>query len=124
MNLPRSCTDEALWEAFGSVGEIVNVRVVRDGRTGLGKGIGYVSFKERGAVPLALLLSGTKLAGGAGEAARPMRVERCTRPEEKKAAGAGADAKGGARAGARAGRAAGPKRARATERRGGPETRR
>lgn len=37
--------DETLWEHFSQCGEIYSVRVVRDKKTGIGKGIAYVRFK-------------------------------------------------------------------------------
>lgn len=41
---------------------ITNIRVIRDPATGLGKGFGYVSFKDMEAVAAALTLHETKLA--------------------------------------------------------------
>jgi nucleolar protein 12 len=49
----------------------VNVRVVRDRKTNVGKGFAYVSFADKAAVGLALKLDGTQLEG------RPIRVKRC-----------------------------------------------
>ena len=37
--------EEALSEFFAPCGEILNVRVIRDSTTGIGKGFGYVLFK-------------------------------------------------------------------------------
>jgi nucleolar protein 12 len=44
-NLPFEVQDEALWRHFERCGEIEFVRVVRDKKTNLGKGFGYVQFK-------------------------------------------------------------------------------
>lgn len=37
--------DDDLWSAFEDCGVIDSVRVVRDEKTGIGKGFGYVNFK-------------------------------------------------------------------------------
>ena len=37
--------DDDLFSLFQQCGEIVNVRVIRDAKTGAGKGFGYVNFK-------------------------------------------------------------------------------
>jgi hypothetical protein len=42
--LPFNTEDEALREHFGQCGAIHSVRVIRDKRTGIGKGIAYVRF--------------------------------------------------------------------------------
>jgi len=44
-NLPFVATDEHLWEAFASSGEIEAVRLVRDAHTNVGKGFAFVTFK-------------------------------------------------------------------------------
>jgi nucleolar protein 12 len=43
-NLPFDVADEALWEHFGRCGKIEFVRIVRDKKTNVGKGFGYVQF--------------------------------------------------------------------------------
>ncbi|XP_023227278.1 RNA-binding protein 34-like isoform X3 [Centruroides sculpturatus] len=45
-NLPYNITDEELWKFFETCGEIINVRVIRDKSTRIGKGFGYVLFKR------------------------------------------------------------------------------
>lgn len=40
--------DDDLWSAFEDCGVIDSVRVVRDEKTGIGKGFGYVNFKVGG----------------------------------------------------------------------------
>jgi nucleolar protein 12 len=52
-NLPFEVQDEALWGHFERCGEIEFVRVVRDKKTNLGKGFGYVQFKVLTPSPLA-----------------------------------------------------------------------
>jgi nucleolar protein 12 len=68
-NLSFDITDEALWTAFGDL-DIEYVRVVRDRKTNVGKGFGYVQFKDKSSVPLALKLNGTSVGG------RPVRVTK------------------------------------------------
>lgn len=55
------------------------MRVVRDNKTGVGKGFGYVNFLSEDAVYLALELDGTAIMN------RPVRVKRCSyKSNEKK----------------------------------------
>ncbi|NWU96238.1 RBM34 protein, partial [Upupa epops] len=70
-NLPYDITDDAVREHFSVCGDIVAVRVVRDRKTGLGKGFGYVLFGNTDAVHLALKLNESVLLG------RKVRVKRC-----------------------------------------------
>lgn len=44
-NLPFDVQDEQLYTHFKRCGEIEFVRVVRDKKTNIGKGFGYVQFK-------------------------------------------------------------------------------
>lgn len=37
--------DDVLWKAFEGCGEIESVRIIRDERSGKGRGFGYVNFK-------------------------------------------------------------------------------
>jgi len=53
-NLPFTADEEALREAFGYCGEVEAVRIVRDVKTGAGKGFGFVIFRERSGVVFAL----------------------------------------------------------------------
>ncbi|XP_064622925.1 RNA-binding protein 34-like [Lineus longissimus] len=59
-NLPFAILDDELWECFEEIGNIKSVRVVRDSKTGMGKGFGYVHFKDTTSVALALKLNGKK----------------------------------------------------------------
>ena len=92
-NLPHSVSEETLWQLFGSCGRIAYVRLIREPRTGLGKGFGYVGFHEAGSVERALTLHGTQVAAAAAAGAdgaagdgdatdggkgRPIRVFRCS----------------------------------------------
>ncbi|KAG8541463.1 hypothetical protein GDO81_028992, partial [Engystomops pustulosus] len=44
-NLPYDIEDEALREHFSQCGTVEGVRIIRDKRTGIGKGFGYVLFQ-------------------------------------------------------------------------------
>ncbi|KAJ3057343.1 Nucleolar protein 12 [Rhizophlyctis rosea] len=70
-NLPFDVDDESLWGKFGEVGDVENVRVIRDKATNVGKGFAYVQFKDRATVGLAIKLHETELKG------RKIRVTRC-----------------------------------------------
>ncbi|KAF2400527.1 hypothetical protein EJ06DRAFT_549192 [Trichodelitschia bisporula] len=52
-----SDTEEGLWREFGKVGKVESVRVIRDGKTRVGKGIAYVQFTDENAVEAALHLN-------------------------------------------------------------------
>ncbi|NWR93791.1 RBM34 protein, partial [Furnarius figulus] len=69
-NLPYDILDDAVREHFRVCGAVVGVRVVRDRKTGLGKGFGYVLFENTDAVHLALKLNDSVLMG------RKIRVRR------------------------------------------------
>ncbi|NXW58720.1 RBM34 protein, partial [Eurystomus gularis] len=70
-NLSYDISDDAVREHFSVCGGVVAVRIVRDRKTGLGKGFGYVLFENTDAVHLALKLNETELMG------RRIRVKRC-----------------------------------------------
>ncbi|NXX57303.1 RBM34 protein, partial [Scopus umbretta] len=70
-NLSYDISDDAVREHFSVCGGVVAVRIVRDRKTGLGKGFGYVLFENTDAVHLALKLNGSVLMG------RKIRVQRC-----------------------------------------------
>ncbi|XP_027757136.1 RNA-binding protein 34 [Empidonax traillii] len=69
-NLPYDILDDAVREHFQVCGDVVGVRVVRDRKTGLGKGFGYILFENTDAVHLALKLNNSVLMG------RKIRVQR------------------------------------------------
>ncbi|KAJ2941628.1 hypothetical protein O0L34_g14684 [Tuta absoluta] len=73
-NMPFNIEDETLRAKFESCGEIESVRIVRDNKTGAGKGFGYVNFVSKDGVELALALSEEDLT----IKNRIMRVKRCT----------------------------------------------
>ena len=72
-NLDFSTEENALHEHFSGCGTIVDVRLVRDPSTGMGKGFGYVNFDSEESVQLALRLKDSDLNG------RAIRVERCVK---------------------------------------------
>lgn len=79
-NLPFVAGEEELREHFTSCGKIENVRIVRDPRTFLGKGIGYIMFSEKEACREAVNMNGTSFKG------RELRVKKAVDPKrlEKK----------------------------------------
>ncbi|KAJ1658630.1 Nucleolar protein 12 [Dispira simplex] len=70
-NIPFTIEEEKLWLHFETCGTVTNVRVVRDAKTGLGKGFGYVEFEDTAAKGLALRLHDSELEG------RTIRVSPC-----------------------------------------------
>ncbi|NXP17630.1 RBM34 protein, partial [Scytalopus superciliaris] len=76
-NLPYDILDDAVREHFHVCGDVVGVRVVRDRKTGLGKGFGYVLFENTDAVHLALKLNNSVLMG------RKVRVQRIGQKRKK-----------------------------------------
>lgn len=62
-----------MYQHFATCGNIDHVRIIRDNKTGIGKGFGYVQFKTADTVALALRLDGTQM----GE--RKIRVSRCVK---------------------------------------------
>ncbi|KAG1176047.1 hypothetical protein G6F70_003680 [Rhizopus microsporus] len=54
--LPFDIEEEELWEFFKECGDIEFVRTIRDPKTNVGKGFGYVQFKDRDSVEAALNL--------------------------------------------------------------------
>ncbi|NWQ76049.1 RBM34 protein, partial [Columbina picui] len=70
-NLSYDISNDAVREHFAVCGGVVAVRIVRDRKTGLGKGFGYVLFENTDAVHLALKLNDSVLMG------RKVRVKRC-----------------------------------------------
>ncbi|KAJ3103254.1 Nucleolar protein 12 [Physocladia obscura] len=76
-NLAFDVSDESIWNAFGECGEVKNVRVIRDRKTNVGKGFGYVQFSDRAIVPIAVkMMSGKEIEG------RPVRVTKCSTKSE------------------------------------------
>ncbi|XP_076100181.1 uncharacterized protein LOC143069436 [Mytilus galloprovincialis] len=70
-NMTYDITENEVWKHFEDCGEIENVRIIRDNKTGTGKGIGYIEFKENDGVMFALKFHESQLKG------RKLRVMRC-----------------------------------------------
>ncbi|KAI8877147.1 RNA-binding domain-containing protein [Backusella circina FSU 941] len=73
--LPFDIEDEELWEFFADCGEIESVRTVKDSTINVGKGFGYVQFKDRDSVESALALVDKKFRDKT-----KIRIERCKIP--------------------------------------------
>ena len=77
-NTPFIVSEEELREFFVGCGEIENVRLVRDPKTFLGKGIGYVMFKNKEEMQKAI-----KEKDGAKFKGRELRVKRAVDPKRR-----------------------------------------
>lgn len=73
-NLPFSIEDDILRAIFVKCGAIHGVRIIRDKKTNIGKGFGYVNFESKDGVELALTLNESDLT----IKNRILRVKRCT----------------------------------------------
>ncbi|CCH40528.1 Nucleolar protein 12 [Wickerhamomyces ciferrii] len=96
-NLDFEEKEEELWNIFSECGEIESVRIVRDSTTNMGKGFGYVQFKDFTSVSKALLMNEKKL----GEKKRKLRISRSKRV--KPTPQQGQNGRGGPRQGQRQG---------------------
>ncbi|XP_044264947.1 RNA-binding protein 34 [Tribolium madens] len=77
-NLSFYAEEDDLWKTFESCGPISSVRIVRDKKTGVGKGFGYVNFKNSDSVTLALEMENVKLKD------RELRISLCNLNAAKK----------------------------------------
>lgn len=59
-NKPPGDVEEGLWVQFSKAGKVESVRVVRDSKTRVGKGIAYVQFEEENGVEAALQFNDQK----------------------------------------------------------------
>ena len=71
----KDISDEAVYEHFLPCGPIDYVRIIRDNKTGIGKGFGYVQFKTSDTVALGLKLDGSTVNE------RKIRVNRCVKKQ-------------------------------------------
>ena len=71
---------------FAKCGTIENIRIVRDGSTGIGKGFGYVNFESEQSVGKALRLNGQEVGGRKVRVSRSLRKPKsaATHKSEKK----------------------------------------
>ncbi|XP_077574385.1 RNA-binding protein 34 isoform X2 [Stigmatopora nigra] len=97
-NLDFELQELALRHHFQDCGTVKAVRLVRDQRTGLGKGFGYVLFESSDSVQLALKLDGSHLKGRAVRVQRSSKKKADGAPAEKKAGGRAPAKKAGGRA--------------------------
>merc|ERR1712107_284218 len=74
-NLPSDTSEADLRKVFASVGNVDAVRIVRDKRAKVCKGIAFVRFTERNSVKPALELWDSEVRG------RPIRIMKIDRPE-------------------------------------------
>ncbi|XP_067000963.2 RNA-binding protein 34 isoform X2 [Anabrus simplex] len=72
-NVPFAAEEDDLWKLFEGCGNIVDIRIIRDRNTGIGKGFAYVNFESPDAVELALNLNGEKLKE------RELRISRASK---------------------------------------------
>ena len=82
-NLDFEIDEEPLWQHFSSCGDIEYVRIVRDSKTNVGKGFGYVQFADPVAVTKALLLDSQPLGNPKGRKLRISRSKNIRKPMEK-----------------------------------------
>lgn len=76
-NFLIDCSDEDVYSHFSPCGPIEFVRLIRDNKTGIGKGFGYVQFKTTDSVSLAVRLNGSTINE------RKIRVERCVKKQKE-----------------------------------------
>merc|ERR1719219_862758 len=77
-NLHYGIQEDQVRQHFKDCGEILDVRLIRDSFTGIGKGFGYVTFKSSDSIELGLRLNRTQLEG------HDVRVSRSTnKPKQK-----------------------------------------
>jgi nucleolar protein 12 len=70
-NLPWVLNEEDLRKHFSKMGEMLNVRIIRDGRTFIGKGFGYIMFANKDDMKKAILeMNGSMFKG------RELRVKK------------------------------------------------
>ncbi|CAG0889072.1 unnamed protein product [Darwinula stevensoni] len=81
-NVPFDLEDEDLRKHFESCGELQSVRLIRESSTGLGRGFGYVNFKEEDGVKNALMLNGSVLNGNSLRVMKIMKKPKLKKEKE------------------------------------------
>ncbi|BFU23934.1 RNA recognition motif domain-containing protein [Entamoeba histolytica HM-1:IMSS-B] len=76
-NLPFKMEEEQLRKLFSKAGEIERVKIVRESKSGMGRGIGFVTFTNKEDVQKGLNMVGEKVKG------RQIRVEPCYKNYDK-----------------------------------------
>ena len=101
-NLHYKTKEEDVRRLFSKIGDVENVRLIRDATTGIGKGFGYVNFSSEESVQLALRLNQQVVEG------RKVRVSRAVRkPKPGKIPGKTGGKTGGKAGGKAVGKAGG-----------------
>ena len=77
-NLPFIVSEEELRTAFVDCGSIQNIRLVRDPKTHLGKGIGYIMFSSKTEMQDAIVKKKNLVFKG-----RELRINRATEPKRR-----------------------------------------
>ncbi|MGL1861499.1 MAG: RNA-binding protein [Pseudodesulfovibrio sp.] len=62
-NLPWSCTEEEMRNAFAAYGEVTSVKLIEDRETGRPRGFGFVEMEDQGALEAIEALDGTDFGG-------------------------------------------------------------
>ena len=71
-NIPFAATEENIRSALEQCGDIEYVRLLRDAKTNIGKGFGYVKFVDSSGVMFAMKIKDTVEVNG-----RKLRIQRC-----------------------------------------------
>jgi len=79
-NLHFSTKEDDVKKVFEKCGEILDVRLVRDSTTGIGKGFGYVNFATADAVELAVRLNKVEINGRQARVGRSVRKAKPGQP--------------------------------------------
>lgn len=83
---PPGDVEEGLWVHFGKAGKVESVRVVRDSKTRVGKGIAYVQFEHENGVEAALQFNEQKFPPLLPRKLRVVRAKALKRKEKRPAA--------------------------------------
>lgn len=76
-NIPYDTQDDQLINFFKKSGDVSFVRIVRDPRSGIGKGFAFVAFNDSASIPLSLKMDGAEFRG------RPLRVTRVQKKKKR-----------------------------------------
>merc|ERR1711874_173606 len=79
-NLHYNTKEDDVKKVFEKCGEIVDVRLIRDATTGIGKGFGYVNFATADAVELAVRLNKVEINGRQARVGRSVRKAKPGHP--------------------------------------------
>lgn len=79
-SLPFDVKDEEIWNFFKEGCQVERVRVIRDAQSNMGKGFGYVQFKDRDSVKIALAMDDKIFR----EPNHKIRIQQCTKTDGSK----------------------------------------